>query len=404
MTIIPQPTPATIARLSNFPAKQRSQTIWLNWSTEPRVNQRGEIRITKVPYCSRTGQLASCNKPATWSSHKEAVKAWKHGWNCRGKRYDGVGIALDQLVGVDLDGCLRPDGALEDWAQEMIDELASYAEWSPNRGGHIIVAGAWPFPEHQKNLIPGREHYGPAFFGAGSARYFTVTGNVIGRARPIAERTRELKAIHDRLWPEAKLRAKRAGRASPAGPAPVAQPLDISDQELIRRAIHARDGGRFGELWQGVWKGRYASHSEADYHLCLKLSFWTGRDAGRIRRLFLSSRLVRTDKCIERRDYLENTIRNAILATGAIYQPRERRREPETSYAERLEFARREWEREEFRQWRERTLANLRARRDQELKLRRRDQYRRTDEQIEVFGKASEAELLPYFRADRRED
>jgi putative DNA primase/helicase len=339
MTII-LPTRAAIARLVNFPARERQRVIWLVWCNETRKG-----RVTKVPYCARTGQLAKSNDSSTWSTHGQAVKAWKHGRNWKGKRYDGVGIGLAELVGVDLDGCVLPDGTLEDWAQEMIDELGSYTEWSPNHGVHIIVAGEWPFRERQKNLVPGREHYGPAFYGAGSARYFTVTGNAIGDNRTIAERTRELAVIHHRLWPEAEAKPKsRPKRDGPAGPAWVPQPLNIPDKELLQRAKNARDGGEFCLLWEGIWEGRYPSHSEADFHLCRRLAFWTGKDAERIRRLFLRSDLVREDKCIERTDYLERTIQKAIAATTETYQPLPRDWQESAEWQQKPEWRRKaEW-------------------------------------------------------------
>ena len=47
----------------------------------------------------------------------------------------------------------------------------------------------------------------------------------------------------------------------------------------------ARNGADFDRLWHGDTAG-YPSHSEADLALCYMLAFWTGRDPGRIDRLF----------------------------------------------------------------------------------------------------------------------
>ena len=116
-----------------------------------------------------------------------------------------------------------------------------------------------------------------------------------------------------------------------SAPEPVAhqarqpQPVDLDDQELLDRARAVRNGTEFSRLYDaGDWEGRYPSQSEADLALSCMLAFWTGRDAGRIDRLFRSSGLVRP-KWEERGDYRTKTIDAAIAATMDVYQPRSER-------------------------------------------------------------------------------
>jgi putative DNA primase/helicase len=92
----------------------------------------------------------------------------------------------------------------------------------------------------------------------------------------------------------------------------------LDDQELIDRAMSARNGADFTRLWNGDSQG-YPSRSEADLALCNMLSFWTGRDAGRIDSLFRASGLMREKW--ERDDYRTRTIDAAISATTDVYTP-----------------------------------------------------------------------------------
>jgi len=73
--------------------------------------------------------------------------------------------------------------------------------------------------------------------------------------------------------------------------------------------------GEIRELWEGGGFG--GDKSRGDLALCCHLSFWTGRDAGRIERLFAQSRRVRAKW--QRDDYRTGTIQKAIAGTRDIY-------------------------------------------------------------------------------------
>jgi hypothetical protein len=51
-------------------------------------------------------------------------------------------------------------------------------------------------------------------------------------------------------------------------------PLDSSDQDVIERAKHARNGERFRCLWAGDASDYENDHSRADIALCRMLMFW----------------------------------------------------------------------------------------------------------------------------------
>jgi putative DNA primase/helicase len=69
--------------------------------------------------------------------------------------------------------------------------------------------------------------------------------------------------------------------------------LGIDDVELLNLASRgASNGAKFDLLFSGIWDG-YTSRSEADLALCSMLAFWTGKDHGRMDRLYRQSGLMR---------------------------------------------------------------------------------------------------------------
>jgi hypothetical protein len=287
-----------------IPEELRQSFSWVGWRTEKRVSKNGVVRQAKPLYNVRTGKLAKCNDPFTWSSFDDALAAVERG------EYEGPGLCLTQgVIGIDLDGC-RHDGSNESFADEIVRELNSYTEISPSGGGlHIIVKGELPDGERQYEF-GDRPHHGVGLYDSARGRYLTMTGDRI-HGDAVNERTAELRRIHTRLFPP-KTKAKKKP------PPPVSGVSAMSDDELIERARKAKDGGKFARLWDGDTSG-YTSPSEADLALCAKLAFWTNRDAARIDVLFRRSGLMR-DKW-ERIAYRDATIARAIEQTSETWKP-----------------------------------------------------------------------------------
>src|SRR5262249_39760760 len=155
----------------------------------------------------------------------------------------GVGHVLtpeQQLVAIDLDKCVEPDGTLATWAAEIVDRLDSYAGLSPSRrGGHILTRATLPWAGRR----PGRT----GFFTA--ARFIPLTGLPVGGA-PAAVRERQ----HAVDMLVAELGGSAAGSVSrphPVKPCSI-PPAHITDESLIRRALGAPASGfDFALLWHG---------------------------------------------------------------------------------------------------------------------------------------------------------
>jgi hypothetical protein len=272
---------------------------WVCWRTEER-----DGKVTKVPICPHIGELAAVDRPETWGTYEEAVRAAReHG-------YDGVGFVFtedDPYAGVDLDNCRDPEtGEVEEWAKELIEQLNSYTELSPSGGGaHILVKAEIPLGGRRRGQI---EMYD-------SGRFFTVTGQHLpGTPIRIKERQAVVEVLHRKLFVLTKGDTTGHGAPGPGN--------DLPDTEILAKARQASNGEAFDKLWNGDTSD-YASRSEADLALCSYLAFWTGGDPSRVDELFRQSGLYRP-KWDERhfgdgRTYGQATVQKAIEGATEFY-------------------------------------------------------------------------------------
>src|SRR5215208_3150729 len=271
---------------------------WVCWRFEKRNG-----RSTKVPYSPLTGEKASSTNSGSWVGYQEAVSAYQK------QGYDGIGFVFtpeDKLCGVDLDDCLDPEsGEIETWAQEIIEELDSYTEISPSwTGVHVLVRGKLPEGRNRKGRFEAYDRN----------RYFTITGKrLAGTPRSVESRQDELERVVGRVFGE-------GSKNGPSEPIKATEPVDndLSDSELIQKALGASNAEKFRRLWAGDISG-YASGSEADQALCSLIAFWAGPDPRRIDALFRQSGLYREKW--EREDYRDRTISKALENRTEFYEP-----------------------------------------------------------------------------------
>jgi putative DNA primase/helicase len=275
---------------------------WVCWRKE-----RRQGKLTKVPYCVTTDKYAASDNPQTWATYAQALQAK------RAHHFDGIGYMFNRdYTGVDLDHCVQEDGGIDPWAQAYLDQLQSYAEYSPSKTGiHILVRGT--IPSGLRLRIPHAPHPEAAIEMYCERRYFTITGlHVEGTATTI-EACPALASVHAAL-----IASRHQPRTTSAGD------VATSDEVLLEKAMHAKDGMAFRALWQGDTSG-YASQSEAELALCNRLSFWTGKDARRIDRLFRRSGLYRPQKwdrpARSGETYGAGTIARAIAGCSETYTP-----------------------------------------------------------------------------------
>jgi hypothetical protein len=160
------------------------------WQTE----DRKEGKPTKVPYAP-DGRKARAGVAHTWGTRPEAET--RTGLLPRPYQQGGVGLEFSDLGevstgGIDLDSCRDPTtGAIEPWANDLIDRFRSYTEVSPSGTGVKIF-----FTYTTEDLAKIQPYLAPSKFGKVfklkggdhppavelylGDRYFTVTGEMLG--------------------------------------------------------------------------------------------------------------------------------------------------------------------------------------------------------------------------------
>lgn len=138
---------------------------------------------------------------------------------------------------MDLDGCLDPEtGEAEPWAMQIVEDLSSYTEVSPSGTGlHVIARAELPEGRRRDDKIEMYDR----------GRFFTVTGRRLpGTPHLIEERQEQIAALHARLFPTREVSAPSMnGTLTPTN--------DLSDGEILQRAVNATNGKRFARLWAG---------------------------------------------------------------------------------------------------------------------------------------------------------
>jgi putative DNA primase/helicase len=292
----PQPLPVTPEAI---PVELKALPQWVIWRYFWLADRQ---QWDKPPLNAHGGNAASSTNPATWSTFDRAMASYAIG------RYDGIGLVIrprNGLVGIDLDHCRHPDtGEVEVWALEIVHAIDSYTEMSPSGTGlRLWVRGTLP---------PGGRKQGQIEMYI-DGRYLTVTGHHLPETPTTIERRQEaINALHTQVFgPRASSRTTMA-----------AVPIDgerpqLDDDELLAKALGARNGEKFARLWSGD-PSEHPSHSEADLALCSLLAFWT-QDVEQVDRLFRRSRLYRPKW--DREDYRAWTITKALAAGRQHWQP-----------------------------------------------------------------------------------
>lgn len=287
-------------------------------------HQTSDGKPKKPPYSPRFHRLADTGKPASWGTLEQSLTALATG------EYNGIGFVFteaDPYSMIDLDHCVGNNRSIDTWAQDIINQLHTYTEYSPRDGIHLITEAHLPGPGRKIGSVElySRNHF------------LTLTLNhVPGTPHTIEKRQAEHTALYLSLVPE-PLRSQnkntRGGGVSVPAWEQKPDPNDAADRQVIAKALAAANGQRFKRYWEGdpaLWHGEQAerrSKSEADYVLVLYLLTWTGDNAEQTKRLFKQSGLYDPQKT-ERRTgtdphmgrpvtYLEMTIYNALRKRSA---------------------------------------------------------------------------------------
>jgi putative DNA primase/helicase len=247
----------------------------------------------KPPVNPNTLHPASPTDRTTWGTLEAALSAVATG------TYQGIGFMLSRspFAGIDLDHCIQ-EGRIEPWAQEIIETLNTYTEYSPSwsraagtGGVHVLVEGKPPASKKAGNIeIYGEKHY------------LTITTNRLsGTPLTIERREQALAALYRHIAPP----TGETVFQNTSGGAP-GLPRTELPPEAERDAVLQR-------LMRGDITG-YESQSSADFVLVMKLLHWTGDNVALTRQLFRESGLYRekTERKTGETTYLDMTIHNAL--------------------------------------------------------------------------------------------
>ncbi|MED1821005.1 phage/plasmid primase, P4 family [Bacillus subtilis] len=283
----------------NIPQELKNAPQWILWRSEERNGKK-----TKVPY-QIDGSMAQSSNKRTWSTFATIMKFFNE------QEYDGIGFMFskdDPFIGIDIDHCVN-DGVLSPFAQEIIQTISSYTEYSPSgEGVHIIAKGKLPLRgpgTGRKNIDKGLEVYR-------HGRYFTFTGNSLD-VGPVQERSEEIKTIFDKYLTERE-EAKSVSARSQSG----SDMSNLSNKEIWERMFNSKNGKSIQDLFNGQLIN--GDHSSTDMALCNHLAFWTDKDASKMDSMFRESNLFREkwdrQHSADGATYGEMTIAAAIYSTG----------------------------------------------------------------------------------------
>ncbi|NJH87351.1 DNA primase [Staphylococcus agnetis] len=286
-----------------FPKELTKLNNWCVWKYQKRNG-----KLTKVPFNAETGEFAKSNDPNTWSSYEIAI-------NFTGA--DGVGFFFEPpYLGIDIDNVeddihrYRQGDKLDNIVSEFTEAFKTYTEVSPSGNGlHLIVKGKIPGERRRKGNI---EMYD-------SGRFFTMTGNTIGKYKDVTEASPQLfKEIYNKYFPSTSNVIQHPSNNFQDNI------HNLSEMEIINEIYQSKQAKIFDDLMRGNYEQYYGSHSEADMALANILAFWCAKDYTQMDSIFRQSNLYR-DKWDEKRKnstYGEQTLFKAINETHNVYTPK----------------------------------------------------------------------------------
>ncbi|MDP4120710.1 MAG: phage/plasmid primase, P4 family [Bacillota bacterium] len=297
---------------NRIPNELKQTALWSVWKRETDKNGR----ITKIPYNPRTGGKAQSNNPDTFTSFDIAVAATQSG------QYSGIGIGIfNDICAIDIDHCVN-DGKLSEMAQDIIDTMNTYTEYSPSGEGIRILFTVKDLNYNKTDYYINKQNIGLEVYVAGvTKKYVTVTGNVIS-AGEYGDRTDELQSVLNKYMKRKKAKQSHSKCLIPISDE-VANVGALLDHEVLSKARSAKNGAKFNALYNGDITS-YNSHSEADLALCNILAFWCRRDIEQMDRLFRASGLYREkwDRRQAGTTYGRSTLETAINNCNDVYSPK----------------------------------------------------------------------------------
>ncbi|TPI79510.1 hypothetical protein [Mesorhizobium sp. B2-8-9] len=305
----------------DVPASLKALPQFVVWRL---VQRSGEPKPAKLPFDPKTGNAASSTDRATWSDYETAIAALASG------QYAGLGFVFtdtDHFFLLDLDGCRDAlTGELSPEAQAICRQFSG-AAWElsqSNEGLHI-------FGRCDKAALAIFRNKWAGWLECYRTGRFVAFGRSGIQGNIDIDWTNQLACmIPLRAAGETDALQEPAER-DPRWNGPE------DDGELLQRFLASLGGTKATlghsptniQLWEAnsaplasfypSSTGKPFDHSQADLSLMNRLAYWTGRDHGRMIRLFSQSALGRRDKWTKHAYYRNRTALNSIAHCRVVY-------------------------------------------------------------------------------------
>ena len=173
-----------------LPQELKEQGFFCLWRYEER-----DGRMTKVPYQINGFKGDSTNRAAF--TDFDTATSYIAG-------YDGIGIGVfDDICAIDIDHCVE-NGKLTVMAEDIINRMDSYTEYSPSGTGVRILFKASLLSYDKERYYINNRSIGLEVYVSGyTSRFVTVTGNALS-GTDIENRTDALAEVLEKymLRPE----------------------------------------------------------------------------------------------------------------------------------------------------------------------------------------------------------
>ena len=272
-----------------IPQELKMNGLWCCW----KLDDKG-----KIPYDAKTGKMAKSNDKTTFHPFMTAIGALHkyQGYNDEGRPTGGLGLGIfNGYSAIDIDHCVI-DGKLSDMAQDIVDYVGSYTEYSPSGKGIRIIFKTETELDKSKFYINNRTHGLEIYISDNTNKFVTITGDTLHSSKIM---TADISYILD------KYMRKDTVSTVPVSSHPDVERFIVKDHKL-------------NTLWNSRASGSGGNESETDLALCNKLAFYLKGDYDAVNTAFMSSPYYATKddehrkKWEVRNDYREQTIKTAI--------------------------------------------------------------------------------------------
>lgn len=208
-----------------LPSELKENTLFCLWRYEER-----DGNLTKVPY-QINGSCADATKKNTFADYRLVANA--------ASGYDGIGMGVfGTFCAIDIDHCVA-GGKLTSMAQDIVDTMSSYTEFSPSGTGIRIIFKVLGLSYDKKRYYINNQKIGLEVYVAGmTSRFVTLTGNAI-RECGVEDRITELMTVLEKYMVKT-VKQRKSKTAVPGS--------YLTDESVISKAMTSKQGEKFKSL------------------------------------------------------------------------------------------------------------------------------------------------------------